>query len=447
MLAGRGRVFIGEDAPQPRDVPSAGDNRFFFSRDAVDSSAMQRKSFLRSYATSLILVGAILAGSLAGWLLGERAKVLKPFGVVFLNALFVTVVPLVFFSISSAVAAMAGTGRLLRILGWMMLVFVLTGVVASLVMVAGVQLYPPARGADIAIPTTAPDAHVDVADKIVQAISAPDFVKLLSRENMLAMIVFAVLVGLATGAVGEKGKAFTAFLQSGNEVMMKIISYIMYYAPIGLGAYFAYLVGEFGPTLLGSYARAMTLYYPLCIAYFLVAFTVYAALAGRLRGVRRFWSNIIPAAITAAATGSSFATIPVNLEAAERIGVPRDISEVVIPLGATIHMDGSCLAAVMKIALLFGLYHMPFTGFATIATAIGIAILSGTVMSGIPNGGFAGEILIVTIYGFPPEALPIISMIGTLVDPPATMVNAVGDNVASMLIARIMGGRNWMHTD
>ena len=405
---------------------------------------MERKSFLRSYAMSLILLGAIAVGSLVGWRAGERAGVLKPLGDLFLNALFVTVVPLVFFSISSAVAAMAGTGRLLRTLGWMMAVFVVTGVIASLVMVVGVQLYPPAAGASVASQPATQAAKVDVADKIVQAVSAPDFVELLSRKKMLAMIVFAVLIGLAAGAVGQKGRAFTAFLQSGNEVLMKVVSYVMYYAPIGLAAYFAYLVGVFGPELLGSYGRAMLLYYPLCIAYCLVAFTVYAALAGGAPGVLRFWSNIIPAATTAAATGSSFATIPVNLQAAERVGVPREVSEVVIPIGATIHMDGSCLSAVLKIALLFGIYHMPFAGIETIATAVGIAILSGTVMSGIPGGGFAGEIMIVTIYGFPPEALPIITMIGTLVDPPATMVNAVGDNVASMVIARIMGGRNWM---
>ena len=405
---------------------------------------MQRKSFLRSYAMSLILVGAILAGSLAGWLLGERAKMLKPFGDVFLNALFVTVVPLVFFSISSAVAAMAGTGRLLRILGWMMLVFVLTGVAASLVMVVGVQLYPPSSGPDIATQPAAQAGHETVADRVVRAISPGDFVELLNRKNMLAMIVFAVLVGLGAGAAGEKGRAFAAFLQSGNAVLMKVISYIMYYAPIGLGAYFAYLVGVFGPDLIGAYGRAMLLYYPLCIAYFLVAFTAYAFLAARRRGVRRFWTHIIPAAVTAAATGSSFATIPVNLDAAERVGVPRDISEVVIPIGATIHMDGSCLAAMLKIAFLFGFYHMSFAGVETVATAVGVSILSGMVMSGIPGGGAAGEVLIVTIYGFPPEALGLIIPIGQLVDPPATMVNAVGDNVASMLIARIMGGRNWM---
>jgi len=408
---------------------------------------MERKSFLRGYAMTLILVGSILAGSLAGWLLGARASALKPFGDVFLNALFISVVPLVFFSISSAVAAMAGAGRLGRILGCMMAVFVVTGVISSLVMIAGVRLYPTGSGAEIATQPAARAVQEPVADKIVRTIAPPDFVELLNRKNMLAMIVFAVLVGLGAAAAGDKGRAFTAFLQSGNEVLMKVISFIMYYAPVGLAAYFAYLVGQFGPKLLGAYARSMTLYYPLCVAYFLVAFTAYAALAGRLRGVGRFWSNIIPAAVTAAATGSSFATIPVNIAAADRIGVPRGISEVVIPIGATIHMDGSCMSAVLKIAFLFSFYHMPFAGAETIATAVGVSILSGMVMSGIPGGGAAGEMLIVTMYGFPPEALGLIIAIGQLVDPPATMVNAVGDNVASMMVARILGGRNWMQRD
>jgi len=404
---------------------------------------MTRTSFLRNYALSGVLVGSILVGSLLGWVLGHRAEALKPLGDLLLNALFVTVVPLVFFSISSAVAGMAGAGRLLRVLGAMLGVFVVTGVVASLLMVVGVTLWPPAEGVTLAQPTTAKVQSALTAGQIVGGLSVPDFVDLLSRRNVLALIVFAALVGLAASGAGEKGRAFAAFLASANEVLMRVVSYIMYYAPVGLAAYFAHFVGKYGPDLLDSYLRAMVLYYPLCFAYAAVAFTLYAYLAGRADGVRRFWTNIIPAATTALATGSSFATIPLNLRAAERSGVPADIREVVIPIGATIHMDGSCLAAVLKIAFLFGLYHMDFTGAGTIATAVGIALLSGTVMSGIPGGGFAGEILIVTIYGFPPEALPIISLIGTLVDPPATMVNAVGDNVASMLVARILGGRRW----
>ncbi len=218
----------------------------------------------------------------------------------------------------------------------------------------------------------------------------------------------------------------------------------MFTAPVGLCAYFAYFVGVYGPDLLGSYWKAMKLYYPITILYFFVAFTLYAYLAAKGDGVRMFWKNIVPPSLTALATASSVATIPSNLEAANNTGIPRDISEVVIPIGATIHMEGSCLAAVLKIAFLFGLFNMDFSGMQTLLTAIGIAILCGTVVSGLPGGGTIGELLIISLYGFPPEAFPIISMIGTLVDPPATMVNAVGDNVASMMVARILGGKAWM---
>ncbi len=261
---------------------------------------------------------------------------------------------------------------------------------------------------------------------------------------MLALIIFAILIGLSSSAAGERGRAFTDFLSAANNVMMKFISFIMYYAPIGLCAYFAYLVGVFGPELLGSYMRAMILYYPTAILYFFIAFTLYAYIAGKRPGVRRFWVNIIPTALTALATGSSMAAIPANLEASNKNGVPNDISEVVIPIGATIHMEGSCLAAILKISFLFGLYQMNFSGFETIATALGIALLVGIVVSGIPGGGTIGELLIISLYGFPPEAFPIITMIGTLVDAPATMLNATGDNVASMLVARLLGGKNWL---
>lgn len=397
-----------------------------------------------SYTFSIILILSLVVGSLFGVVFKERAVFLKPFGDIFLNLLFTVVVPMVFFSISSAVAGMTDLRRLGRIMGWMILIFVLTGVVASLLMVVGVKIFPPAAGLQVDLEMPAPPENMNVADQIVRAFTVPDFRDLLSKKNMLALIFFSFLIGLSTAAAGEKGKVFSQFLLAGNAVMTRAIGYVMWYAPIGLGAYFAYLVGTFGPQLLGTYFRVMLLYYPLALGYFLIGFSFYAYLAGGVLGVRKFWTHIFPAALTSWATGSSVATIPVNLEAAQKIGVPEDIREVVIPVGATIHMDGSCLAAILKIAVLFGLFGMDFSGPGTILTAIGIAILSGTVISGIPSGGMLGELLIVTMYGFPIEALPIISMIGTLVDPPATMVNAVGDNVSGMMVARILGGKGWM---
>jgi Na+/H+-dicarboxylate symporter len=401
-------------------------------------------NFFKSYGFSLLLIASIGIGSLVGIVLKKEAFLLKPFGDLFLNLLFTAIVPLVFFSITSAVAGMSNMSRLGKILSAMMCVFILTGMAASAIMAIAVQFYPPAAGITLDLNIPAGVERFTTSEQIVQAFAVPDFSDILSKKNMLALIIFSIIIGLASSSLGEKGRSFSTFLGSANEVMMKVIHYIMFYAPIGLCAYFAYFVGVYGSELLGSYLRAMVLYYPITILYFFFAFTLYAYIAARGIGVRMFWKNIIPPSLTALATASSVATIPSNLEAANKTGIPRDISEVIIPIGATIHMEGSCLAAMLKIAFLFGLFHMDFSGIQTVLTAIGIAILCGTVVSGIPGGGVIGEILIISLYGFPPEAFPIITMIGTLVDPPATMVNAIGDNVASMLVARILGGQDWI---
>src|SRR4030042_1399798 len=412
--------------------------------DWLKNMKMRLPPFLPSYRFSILLIFSLCIGAFLGIVLGQDAAVLKPLGDIFLNLLFTTIVPLVFFSISSAIAAITNIRRLGKILSAMILVFVITGLIASLVMMIGVILYPPAVGVNIHLGAAAKVEELKVSEQIVKAFTAADFADGLSKTNMFALIVFSILMGLATSAAGERGKTFSGFLSSGSAVMMKVIAFIMYYAPVGLCAYFAYLVGVFGPELLVSYARAMIVYYPTAILYFFIAFTVYVFLAGKSEGVSLFWRNIIPPSLIALATGSSIATIPANLQAADKTGVPKDISEFIIPVGATVHMEGSCMAAVLKIAFLFGIFNMRFSGMETILTALGIALLTGVVVSGIPGGGTIGELLIISFYGFPPEALPVIMMIGTLVDAPATMVNAIGDNVSSIQVARILGGKNWL---
>jgi Na+/H+-dicarboxylate symporter len=399
--------------------------------------------FVQAYGFSFILIISIIVGSILGITFKKDAVILKPLGDIFLNLLFTIIIPLVFFSISSAVAGMSDMKRLGKILFAMIVVFTIAGFIAASVMIIGVKIYPPALNININLGTYLKIEHFNTYEQILKAFTVSDFRDILSKNNMLALIIFSILTGLGTSSAGEKGKAFCDFLKAGTEVMMKVIGYIMLYAPIGLCAYFAYLTGAFGTELLGSYARVVILYFPLSVIYFFVAFTLYVYIAARGPGVRAFWKNIIPPSLTALATGSSMVTIPSNLEAADKMGVPREISDIIIPVGATLHMEGSCLAAVLKIAFLFGIFHMDFSGAGTILTAIGIGMLTGMVVSGIPGGGTIGEILIISLYGFPPEAFPLITMIGTLVDAPATMVNAVGDNVASILVARILSGKNW----
>ena len=330
----------------------------------------------------ILLITGILSGILIGLIFGPKAAVLKPLGDIFLNLLFTAVVPLVFFSIASAIAGMNDIRRLARVMGWMMLFFVLTGVIASTLMIVVVTLFPPFSGTPWALPQGVSSSAISAADTLVHTFTTADFMDLLSKKNMLPLIVFALLVGTATSASGEKGAPFSRFLVSGDEVMGKVIALIMLYAPIGLGSYIAYLVGSMGPQLMGSYARVMLLYYPVALFYFFAAFSLYVYWAASGAGLKAFWWNIPSTAFTAFATGSSVATIPANLEAARKTGVTDEVREVIIPLGATIHMEGSCLAAIVKIAFLFGLFQMPFTGWDVWLTAIGIAVLSGTVKIG-----------------------------------------------------------------
>lgn len=376
--------------------------------------------------------------------LGEKAKVLAPLGDIFLNLMFTIVVPMVFVSISSAVGNMVNMRRLGKIMGSLVTIFIITGAIAGVIVLVTVNLFPPAAGTNIQFAGAEMEEMSSVGEMIVGALTVDDFSGLMSRKNMLPIIVFAILSGFCVSACGGEESPVGKLLNNLNSVIMKLVSIIMLYAPIGLGAYFASLVGEFGPGLIGDYGHTMLVYYPLCFIYFMTAFPAYAYFAGGKEGVRRMFKNILNPAVTAFATQSSIAALPVNCEACDKIGVPRDIRDIVLPMGATMHMDGSVLSAIVKISFLFGIFNQPFTGVGTYAMAMAVAVLSAFVLSGAPGGGLVGEMLIVSLFGFPAEAFPLIATIGFLVDPAATCLNASGDTIASMMVTRIVEGKDWI---
>ncbi len=403
----------------------------------------KKQSIWEAYKFSIILLGAIFIGSIVGIQMGEKATVFKPFGDLFINGMFMVVVPLVFVTISSSIAGMNDMKRLGKILKTMLITFVGTGMVAAVYVFITVKVFPPAEGVSLAMPAAEALKPFQTGDQIVAAITVTDFPELISRKNMLPLIIFSIVFGICTNMIGEKGKVIARGLDALSEVFLKIVGLLMYYAPIGLGAYFAALIGEHGKELLGSYARAMAVYYPLCLVYMFTAFPLYAWISGGMEGVRRL-KYVVSPAVTAVATQSSIATLPVNLEACEKIGVPKDIREIILPIGATAHMDGTVLSSILKISFLFGIFQVPFEGVGTYASALLLSIAGGVVMSGVPGGGLIGEMFIVTMYGFPAEAFPIIATIGYLVDPFATMINASGDTIASMLVTRVVEGKDWL---
>jgi Na+/H+-dicarboxylate symporter len=398
---------------------------------------------IKPYKLAIFILLGVAIGSIAGAVFGHKAAVVKPFGDIFLYMMFTIVIPIILILITSAVASIADLRKLGKLLGLTIGIFIVLGLVASLIMLGGVSAFPPTKGVHIELPKEVEiQPTLFTMDKLVEVFFVPDFVDIFSKQHILPAIIFCMLLGVAISMVGERAKPITDLLSRLSDVMLKLVEIIMWYAPIGIGAYFAYLVGDFGPSLLGSYARAMTLYYPLAILYWIIVYSMIAWFIGGRKILCRWWKYIPLPAVTALGTCSSTATIPVNLDASKKIGVPKYIRNIILPIGATMHMDGSCLSGILKIAFAFGLLAIPFTPSA-MGMAIFIAILSGIVLSGVPMGGYVGEILIISLYGFPSEMLPLLIIIGTLVDPLATMINATGDTNAGMIVARALEGREW----
>ncbi|MBG9447264.1 dicarboxylate/amino acid:cation symporter [Cytobacillus firmus] len=410
------------------------------------------KKVFANYKLTIFLLLSILIGGVAGVVFGPKTAVVKPFGDLFLNLLFMIIVPLVFFSISSSLANMGGMKRLGKIMAGIFTVFFITAVISAILGFIGISIVDPLKNTDVsAIKSIMTEAAIDpeaeevtFLGQLVQAFTVPDFQMLFSKNNMLQLIVFSILFGLATAMSGEKGKPIANLLSSGSAVMMKIVGFVMYYAPIGLGCYFATIIGELGPQILGGYVRVFVLYLVLTLIYFFGFFTLYAFVAGGKHGVKVFWKNAITPSVSAIATCSSAACIPINLAAVRKMGVPQDIAETMIPLGANTHKDGSVIGGVFKIVFLFSLFGKDMSSMTSILTILVISFLVGAVMGAIPGGGMIGEMLILSVFGFPPEVLPVIAVISTVIDAPATLLNSAGNTVSAMMVSRIVEGKNWL---
>lgn len=409
---------------------------------------------LKNYKTSIVLLLSILFGGIIGIVFGTKATILEPFGQIFLNLMFTIIVPLVFFSVASAIANMGSMNRLGKIIGNVTIVFIGTALIAGILAIIGTLIFNPTEGLKsevIKILLSQSDAKVSnstekiaLSQQLVKTITVGDFSALLSKSNMLQLILFSTLFGLSTALVGEKAVVVRNFLSSATVVMMKMVDIIMYYAPIGLGCYFATVVGQLGTQILEGYLKVFLLYGGLTLIYYFGIFSLYSYLSAGKSGFRSFWKNALSPTITALATCSSAASIPVNLEATKKIGVPQDIAETVIPLGANTHKDGSVIGGVLKVVFLLGIFGKDFNNAPTLLSILAVGFLVGAVMGAIPGGGMIGEMLILSIYGFPPTALPIIAVISTIIDAPATVLNSTGNTVCAMLVSRLVDGKNWL---
>lgn len=396
------------------------------------------KEVLKNYSGILLLLLGISVGSIIGIVAPHIVDYLKPLGDIFLNLLFVSVVPLVFFAVSNSIASLeqqSKFGKIIFTMGLTFLFFILTAAVFT---ICAVYLFPVSgiSGSQEAVEEVT--SGESWGNRIVSFFTVGEFTQLFSRQNMLALLIFAFMTGFSARKAGERGQSFRMFIASGYEVMKELLLLIMKAAPIGLGAYFAYQVATLGPQLFGFYAKPLGLYYIAGVIYFLVFFSLYAFIAGGISGIERFWKNAIYPTVTALSTCSSFATMPANLQAASNMGIPSQISNIVIPIGTTLHKNGSSMSSIIKIYVAFMIIGRDFFDPVNLLLALGITVFVSIVAGGIPNGGYIGEMLMISVYKLPAEAIPAVMIIGTLVDPLATVLNAVGQLIASMFVNRFV---------
>lgn len=411
------------------------------------------KKFLKTYKSVIILLVAIIIGTIVGLVFKEKATVIKPFGDIFLNLLFVVIVPLIFLSITTSIARIKQPKRLGKIMLSIVLVFVIMSLVS--VVVGVIAAYPfklvnTEDGEQIRASLeeqsqteeTTDTEDLTILDRIVNTLTVSDFNKLLSKDNIIAIVVFSILFGIAIKMAGEQGEKIADVLESAYAVMLKLVEIITYYSPIGLGCYFAVLVGTFGGQIALGYLKTFIMYTVVSIIYYVVMYSIYAFIAGGKKAVIAMWKNIIPPTIVALATCSSAAAIPSNTEASKRIGVSDDIAETTVPLGTSFHKDGSIIGSVFKIMFLVCLF-----GTSTnIWQVMIVALIANLLITAVPiGGGTISEMMILSMMGYPAAAVPILTMVATIIDAPATVLNSVGDSVASMLVARIVDGKEWMN--
>lgn len=410
------------------------------------------KKIWQNYKQTIILLIAILIGAVAGIVFKEDVKVVKPLGDIFINMMFVIIIPLVFLTISTSISKMKQPKRLGKIMTSIIVVIVITSIIAVLVGLAStyfIKLVEPNDALEIKEQLSTEEVQVEedektILDRTVEAITVSDFSNLLSKQNILAVMVFSILVGIAMNMSGDKAKPFERVLISASDVIMNVLKIITYYAPIGLGCYFAVLVGTFGESIAIGYAKTFVIYTVVAIAFYVIVYTLYAFIAGGKKGVKSFWKNIIDPTVTSVATCSSAACIPGNIEAVKKMGCSQDIAETLIPLGTSFHKDGSIIGTVFKIMFLVCLFGTNIATAGGIMQVLLVSLLATLLVSAVPiGGGTISEMMILSMMGYPVAALPILTIIATIIDPPATMLNVTGNTASGMLVSRMVDGKDW----
>jgi len=404
------------------------------------------KNIWKNYKSTIILLGAIIIGAIGGIIFGENASVVSPLGDIFINLMFVIIVPLIFLTVTTAVIKMDSPKRLGKIMTRIIIVFIIMSVISALIGIGVTKTTNLVDSQDktnimeLLDESEVIDTELSILERTAKLITVNDFTELLSKNNIIALLIFSIIFGLGIRKTKEKAEPVKKLLYSLNDIVINIVGIIMLYAPIGLGCYMAALIGSYGDYIAFGFLKTFVIYTITCIFVYFVVYSVYALLAGGKKAFITYWKNILPPTATALATCSSAACIPVNITSTKKMNISEDIVETTIPMGTSFHKEGSVIGSVFKIMFLVYLFEMNPSFW----TILGVALVATLLVSAVPiGGGTISEMMILSLMGFPASALPILTVIATIIDAPATVLNVVGDSSSSLLISRLVDGNTF----
>lgn len=405
------------------------------------------KKILKNYKSTIILIGGIILGTIVGLIFKEKATILSPLGDIFINLMFVVIVPLVFLTISSSIIKMENPKRLGKIMIVIILVFLLMSLVAAFIGIGttrAIKIIDSGNQSEIInlLDTSITNTKkLNILERTANLLTVNDFYKILSKDSIIAIILFAIIFGFAVKKSKSKGDKVKEIILSLNDIVINIVNIIMYYAPVGLGCYIASLIGTYGGTIAVGFLKTFISYTLVCLFVYIIVYSIYALIAGGTKALKIYWKSIIPSTFAALATCSSAACIPINIKSTKEMGISDDIAETTIPMGTSFHKDGSVIGSAFKIMFLVYLFQTN----TSLSTIIITSILATLLITAVPiGGGTISEMFILQLLGFPTSALPILAVIATIIDAPATVLNVVGDASASLLVGRIVDGKNFL---
>lgn len=381
----------------------------------------------------------LLLGILAGIGLMKTpeiaVKYIKPFGTLFLNLVKFIVVPIVLFSIMSGVVAMKDIRKVGSIGVKTIVYYMCTTAVA---VVIGLVLANLFKGSFKAI---------SVAELEYTAKEAPSFIETLvnifpsniigpmSEANMLQVIVIALFFGFGVISVGEKGKPFADFVESANTVSMVIMETIIKFSPIGVFCLITPVVAENGPNILGNLLAVLLVAYVGYIIHMAVVYSATVSMLGKLNPIR-FFSGMAPAMIMAFSSASSVGTLPLNLECVEKMGGRRDVASFVLPLGATINMDGTAIYQGVCAIFIAACFKVDLT-LGQQLTIILTATLASIGTAGVPGAGMIMLAMVLQSVNLPIEGIALVAGIDRIFDMGRTTVNITGDAACALIVSRL----------